>query len=66
MPPPRASGIIRPAFLSAVPLDDQDAAREDWVERSAILEYEAGMSREEADREAAQMVAKRWVGRERG
>lgn len=33
-----------------------DAQRELWEERSAILEFDAGLSRPEAEREALRMV----------
>lgn len=37
----------------AVPLEPTEAQRSDYEERAAILEFEAGMSREDAERLAA-------------
>jgi hypothetical protein len=43
-----------------------DALREDWEERSAIMEYEAGLDREAAERGAFECVASRHSGVGRG
>lgn len=45
-----------PAFLEDWPR----AAQEDYQERAAILEYEAGLTREEAERQADLMTRRRW------
>lgn len=48
--------------MSAQPLTP--AEREEWAERAAILEHDAGLSRAEAERQAMAMVlGKRGTGR---
>lgn len=39
--------------------EEKAAAREDFEERAAILEYEANMTRDEAEKMARQLVMKR-------
>lgn len=36
-----------------------DEHREEWEERAAIMEYEAGMTRERAERMAAERILRR-------
>lgn len=55
-----AQPITPPAFLAVLPEDLRSDALEDYEERAAILEYEAGLPRPEAEAKAAEIVAVRW------
>jgi hypothetical protein len=46
-----------------------DDHREEWEERAAIMQYEAGMTRERAERMAAERILRReglWQPEQRG
>ena len=44
----------------SVPLPDIQAAREDFEERAAIMGFDGGLSRDEAEREAWALVSMRY------
>jgi hypothetical protein len=51
---------IRPHFLSSLPVDLQADAFADWSERAAILQWDAGLTRDESEIEAARWCAPKW------
>lgn len=53
-------GMMRPAWLGTVPLDDQAEAVREWEAEAARLQA-GGMSFADARAEAAQVVGRRWM-----
>lgn len=47
-------------FWQRLPADQRSAAQEAWDERAAIMEYDGGMTRKEAEREAYKQVRAQW------